>query len=290
MRRSSRMSSSSASSIEVGTPISSAPATPIRTSTRTKKRPSSQSSSSSESGIYVVDSIIARSIEQVFGDNGVEEYQYLVRWEGYGPKEDTWEMESNLVLGAADIVRRFQSQIHDAGHPFTLLDWRDYSPKRYQVRYGESPYAQTVWQTAVQMRDTMGVTNSALAKAYHKGAYAPRSYKAQQRRLLAILDHSQYRKSKDSKRSEVKRSGLTVYMTRWREGRVTEEGWIFRSQLVSWFGPSGAMTAIQQYHERLADTKKKIAESLNAVQLSQYEEGRLRNIQENQDLMRQLGF
>jgi hypothetical protein len=57
--------------------------------------------------VYVVGAILARSLVKMHGPDGAYEYRYLVRWEGYGPEDDTWEIRSNLMEGAARLVEAF---------------------------------------------------------------------------------------------------------------------------------------------------------------------------------------
>ena len=58
-------------------------------------------------GFFLVDRIIARSPAKKDGPGGELEYEYLVRWEGYGPEEDTWEPRSGLIEGAAELVDEY---------------------------------------------------------------------------------------------------------------------------------------------------------------------------------------
>jgi len=57
-----------------------------------------------------VEKIIARSLHKGLGPDGRYEHQYLVRWEGYGPGDDTWEMSSNILQGSAEIVKAYESK------------------------------------------------------------------------------------------------------------------------------------------------------------------------------------
>jgi hypothetical protein len=63
-----------------------------------------------ENDIYAVEKIIARSLHEGLGPDGRYEHQYLVRWEGYGPGDDTWEMSSNILQGSAEIVKAYESK------------------------------------------------------------------------------------------------------------------------------------------------------------------------------------
>ena len=60
--------------------------------------------------VYIVERILARSIEKTKLPSGRAEYLYLVRWEGYAPRDDTWEPESVVLDGAEDLVRRFNAR------------------------------------------------------------------------------------------------------------------------------------------------------------------------------------
>jgi hypothetical protein len=58
-------------------------------------------------GEYTVGGIIARSLFPGYGPDGRKEYQYLVRWAGYGPADDTWEMETSLRESVDTLIRAF---------------------------------------------------------------------------------------------------------------------------------------------------------------------------------------
>jgi hypothetical protein len=61
------------------------------------------------SNVYAVERIIAKSLRKGYGPNGYE-HQYLVRWAGYGPKDDTWEMCSNLLEGSEELVKEYEAR------------------------------------------------------------------------------------------------------------------------------------------------------------------------------------
>jgi hypothetical protein len=60
-------------------------------------------------GVYVVEHILARSLEVYQSGTGHDEHHYLVRWEGYGPEDDTWEPRSGLLEGSAQLLEEFES-------------------------------------------------------------------------------------------------------------------------------------------------------------------------------------
>ena len=41
--------------------------------------------------------------------------QYLIRWEGYGPEDDTWELRCDVLAGSRDLIELYESQGESRG-------------------------------------------------------------------------------------------------------------------------------------------------------------------------------
>ena len=117
-----------------------------------------------------------------YSPTGEYEYQYLIRWEGYGPDDDTWEMRSALLDGANELVTEFDSQGRlitrnlTPDHPFFVTDCRvgptPLYKKSYLVTFGvpplhaePSPLYQTLWTTKQELRKRRGITIEAAEMA-----------------------------------------------------------------------------------------------------------------------------
>lgn len=60
--------------------------------------------------VFAVAAILARSLDKAHNSAGKLEHFYVVRWEGYGPEDDTWESYSNVAEGAQEFVRAFDGK------------------------------------------------------------------------------------------------------------------------------------------------------------------------------------
>lgn len=133
---------------------------------------------------------MARSLYRGWGPNGLLEYQYLIRWEGYGPEDDTWEMRSTLMDGSASLVTEFDALGElviavfwlTVEHPFTILKSQGLSPRKYLVEFGHgppdyerSPLAQQLWQTVAQLKARQFLlpgTIDRIVKSFHQGQHS----------------------------------------------------------------------------------------------------------------------
>ncbi|KAH9888849.1 hypothetical protein C8Q73DRAFT_654736 [Cubamyces lactineus] len=52
---------------------------------------------------------VSHIVAEKRGQSGTGDPQYLIRWLGWGPDDDTWQRESDLVDGAPDVLREWKS-------------------------------------------------------------------------------------------------------------------------------------------------------------------------------------
>jgi hypothetical protein len=76
--------------------------------------------------VYVIGGIVAKSLAKGMGPWGLE-HQYLIRWEGYEPKDDTWEWNSNVAQNAKEILDEFDKK----GRP---LKFNEFVPRMLMSR------------------------------------------------------------------------------------------------------------------------------------------------------------
>ncbi|WWC94275.1 hypothetical protein V866_001116 [Kwoniella sp. B9012] len=301
---SSATSITSFSDITLGsTGYDSTSSTPRRNASRSSAKRKRNTDYRNDSSVYIVSDILARSFEKSLGPNRQMENQYLVRWEGYGPKDDTWEYRSNLMGGASALVKEFESK----PHPFTILGsqrWKNTS--RYLVKYGKSfpvepsPMYATEWHTKNEMELIGGLETEDIDQAisdHREGklpgsADVPRSPKKQKavqptkgRRIIEILDRKDWKKRKDAK------GHCTRYRVRWKEGSQMKEDWLVYGWILDRFGNEGRQW-LQEWNEEMGNgaqyKKPRMTES--STPLSEYEIERRQNMEANKELMMSLGL
>nr|XP_031863355.1 uncharacterized protein CI109_001230 [Kwoniella shandongensis]KAA5530427.1 hypothetical protein CI109_001230 [Kwoniella shandongensis] len=248
------------------------------------------------SDVYVVSHILARSLEKGWSTDGrILEHQYLVRWEGYGPDDDTWEMRSGLMQGAAELVNAFDSK----EHPFTIIDSRGLRPPTFLVRYGvqtftvkSSPLYEEVWQTPAQMRSRGGLSTETVRLAiseFQQGGWSgraasPREIQLQKDRcILAILERKDFRPKATSARF------MQDYRIRWRDRRQIREEWRTKIEIANMFGEDGR-EFVREWNESNGYKPKPVSTIEAPPVLSEYELERKRNIEANKELMKTLGL
>ncbi|WWC62054.1 uncharacterized protein I303_104643 [Kwoniella dejecticola CBS 10117] len=276
--------------------IESNASTPRRTSRIKRKRDPDYRS---ESSIFVVSHILARSFEQSVSPNGSLEYQYLVRWEGYGPQDDTWEYTSNFIGSAGMLIRDFDSK----PHPVTIVESSFTFPTKYLVRYcystssiAPSPICITEWQTALQMRRIGGLEKEYVDQVIANHANYEQVDSSLQRSARSRL--GQVRKDKsilsvveraDLKRKTNSQNRQPKYRVRWKDRKTIKEVWMWYEQIVKNFGENGKIF-LKQWNEEMGYTNTKKAKPVEAGPLSEYEQERKNNMASNLDLMKQLGL
>ncbi|WVQ67577.1 uncharacterized protein L199_005779 [Kwoniella botswanensis] len=250
--------------------------TPRRNASRSSAKRKRNTDYRNDSSVYFVSDIIARSFEKSLGPNRQMENQYLVRWEGYGPKDDTWEYRSNLMGGASALVKEFESKLEP------------------------SPMYATEWHTKNEMELIGGLETEDIDQAisdHREGklpgsADVPRSPKKQKavqptkgRRILEILDRKDWKKPKDGK------GHCTRYRVRWKEGRQMKEEWLIYGGILDRFGDEGRQW-LKEWNEEMGNgaqyKKPRMTES--STPLSEYEIERRQNMEANKELMMSLGL
>ena len=112
--------------------------------------------------------------------------------------------------------------------------------------------------------------------------------------ILAILDKDAYRAKQSSK------SVITRWQIRWRDRKKVRKEWMDRTKMTKIFGSDEARKAVEIYISgglEVKDVKGMImsgqgsqADRHAVAPLSEYELERLRRIEENKELMKQLGI
>ncbi|KAK8864488.1 hypothetical protein IAR55_001738 [Kwoniella newhampshirensis] len=292
-----RFSSEAESSSSSQTSVSSRQSPRKRARTSGQPTPEKKRRKTRHSDVYVVSRILARSLEKGWSADGEDfEHQYLVRWEGYGPNDDTWEMRSGLMEGAAEVLNAFDER----EHPFTILDSRGLKPTAFLVRYGvesstvkPSPLYEKAWQTPAQMRSIGGLSAEAVKTAvrdFQQGTWSgraasPRMVQLQKERcILAILERV------DFKRKHTSANYTQDYRIRWRDRRVIKEEWLMYNEIVHLFDEDGK-ESLREWNENNGYSFKPVPITTDTpAVLSEYELERIRNIEANKELMKTLGL
>ncbi|RSH86913.1 uncharacterized protein EHS24_005191 [Apiotrichum porosum] len=242
---------------------------------------------------FDVEVILSRSLDKSKGPMGFLEHFYLVRWEGYGPEDDTWEGRSNVMKGAWTLVQEFDRQ----ELPFTILNVRQRQQEPiYLVRYGlatdaiePSPHCTKVWLTEDEMkrhnrsatvkRATLAMRKEAGFRMSYVGV-APRPPALQKQDDLVVIGY------KTTKAKSTSKSKVPTYLARWEEGGELHEQW-FRAYDFHKRFPLDDRRAIAEYRSDLET--QKAADALQ-VPANEYESQRLQNIEKNKLLLQELGL
>ncbi|ODN82027.1 hypothetical protein L202_02353 [Cryptococcus amylolentus CBS 6039] len=281
-------------------------------STHRRRRSPSQSSDDS---VYAVAQILARSLNKWRNpDTKQFELRYLVRWEGYGPADDTWEPISSLMEGSQSLIDEFEDFEY---HPFAILSSRNIpsKPASYLVRYGlasldtpPSPLCDKVWHTASQIHRIAGIPKNIVETAIRdfedeqvaEDSIAVRGASPRRLQLLkkqCILDILTREEQEDEKGG----SSL-LYHVRWRDKMKLKEEWMDYEQIVFTFEEDGVLFVRKWETERGfkrrrsqegTSIKKESSSNTKPVKreaLSEYEMERLENIRANRELMKDLGL
>ncbi|WVQ99599.1 hypothetical protein IAU59_006735 [Kwoniella sp. CBS 9459] len=253
------------------------------------------------SKIFVVGKILARSLHTGYFPDGKREHQYLVRWEGYGPADDTWERRSNLLRGAGEMVKAFDQR----DHPFSIIDSKGMKPVVYLVQYGEyetaepSPQYETVWHTISQMikiglisEEVVRMTVREFTQRKYCEREIPTAVLQPQKplsspRIIEILGRREVKAKYKSKQRNPE------YHVRWRDRKNrVQENWMHRYYIVKHFKEEDGLVFVDEWNREMgfgqyakADKQQEAATPLN-----EYELERIQNIEANKELMKQLGL
>ncbi|OWZ81360.1 hypothetical protein C366_00330 [Cryptococcus neoformans Tu401-1] len=288
-----------------------------RVSNVSRKRRRKESSSED---VFAVERILARSLSKWRNpESNKYEYRYLVRWENYQPKDDTWEGRSGLMEGSKQLLEEFENRGYQ---PFTILASKSAvsKPTMYLVRYGvvsdsilPSPLYEKVWHSASQINRVGGVPKAVVKNAIGryeeterleegKGTRGASPRTLQLQKDKCILDILERKEEEDEDQRAV------IFHVRWRDKWKLKEEWMNYERIVFTFEEDGKQFLLKWEAKRgnvkptgvatvrsveKPDNMKRPATSGYGKErqpMTEYELERLKNIEANKELMRQLGL
>ncbi|WVO22070.1 uncharacterized protein IAS62_003395 [Cryptococcus decagattii] len=253
--------------------------------------------------VFVVEHILARSLSKWRNpESNKYEYRYLVRWENYKPKDDTWEGQSGLMEGSKQLLEEFESREYQ---PFTILASKSApsKPTMYLVRYGvvndsisPSPLYEKVWHSASQINRVGSIPKAVVKDAIDK--YEEMERLEEGRGLARGASPRPLQLQKDK----------LIFHVRWRDKWKLKEEWMNYERIVFTFEEDGKQFLMKWEAKRgytkttgvstmrlleEPDNMKRLATSSHGKErqpMTEYELERLKNIEANKELMRQLGL
>lgn len=97
--------------------------------------------------IFFVQAILAKSLDRA--PHRTLESHYLVRWEGFGPSEDTWEPRSSLLVGASESVLEFDriSELLESSLPSNLTGSNAVHSPRHEGTSSSARIPRSLWSS-----------------------------------------------------------------------------------------------------------------------------------------------